>query len=125
MVKCVCYEVDLRELMEGERGHKDENMNKDLENTVLKVAEYSNEEKKKLTKNINTLFIIDVIAITIYIILEYAGISDKIKALMLGISYGIMTVGVLYTSGSLIKIKKRIPSIIYKIKEGRIKDESS
>ena len=92
--------------------------------------EYSNEEKKKLTKNINTLFIIGIIAITIYIILEYAGISetlvsDKIKALMLGISYGIMTVGVLYTSGSLIKIKKRIPSIIYKIKEGRIKDESS
>ena len=44
---------------------------------------------------------------------------------MLGISYGIMTVGVLYTSESLIKIKKRIPSIIYKIKEERIKDESS
>ena len=37
------YDVDLRELLDGER--KSEKMNKDLEETVLKVADYSNDEK--------------------------------------------------------------------------------
>ena len=39
------YDVDLRELLDGER--KDEKMNKDLEETVLKVADYSNDEKMR------------------------------------------------------------------------------
>lgn len=38
------YEVDLRELIDGER--KSEKMNEELKETVLKVAEYSNEEKR-------------------------------------------------------------------------------
>ena len=110
------YDVDLRELLDGER--KSEKMNKELEETVMKVAEYSNEEKNRLTKKINIIFIVGVIAFTIYLILKYTGISDaiingKLSAIMLGLSYGIMTVGVLYTSGCLIKIKnlkKRILS---------------
>ena len=43
------YEVDLRELIDGER--KSEKMNEELKETVLKVAEYSNEEKKEEYKN--------------------------------------------------------------------------
>ena len=42
------YDVDLRELLDGER--KSEKMDKELEETVLKVADYSNEQKRKLTK---------------------------------------------------------------------------
>lgn len=38
------YKVDLRELLDGER--KSGTMNKELEETVLKVADYSNEEKR-------------------------------------------------------------------------------
>ena len=34
------YEIDLRELLDGER--KSEKMNEELRETVLKVAEYSN-----------------------------------------------------------------------------------
>mgnify|MGYP000137471584 CR=1 FL=1 len=37
------YDVDLRELLDGEM--KSEKMNKDLEETVLKVADYSSDEK--------------------------------------------------------------------------------
>ena len=36
------YEIDLRELLDGER--KSEKMNEELKETVLKVAEYSNSE---------------------------------------------------------------------------------
>ena len=38
------YEIDLRELLDGER--KSEKMNEELKETVLKVAEYSNSEKE-------------------------------------------------------------------------------
>lgn len=37
------YDVEIREVLEGER--KSENMNKELEETVLKVADYSNKER--------------------------------------------------------------------------------
>ena len=48
------YEVELREILDGER--KGENMNKELKETVLKVAEYSNEDKKKVAKRMHLLF---------------------------------------------------------------------
>ncbi|RAZ50287.1 transcriptional regulator, partial [Klebsiella oxytoca] len=47
------YEVDLRELLDGER--KSERMNKELEETVLKVADYSNDEKKRLMKRMHII----------------------------------------------------------------------
>ena len=42
------YEVEIREILDGER--KGGNMNKELEDTVLKVADYSNHEKQKVTR---------------------------------------------------------------------------
>ena len=48
------YEVDLRELIDGER--KSEKMNEELKETVLKVAEYSNEEKKRSTRIVLILY---------------------------------------------------------------------
>lgn len=39
------FDVDLREILDGER--KSEKMNEELKKTVLKVAEYSNEEKSE------------------------------------------------------------------------------
>ena len=50
------YEIDLRELLAGER--KSEKMNEELKETVLKVAEYSNGEKEVKRKKINKCFII-------------------------------------------------------------------
>ena len=48
------FEVDLRELMDGER--TENRMNKELEETVLKVADYSNEEKNRLMKNLHFFY---------------------------------------------------------------------
>ena len=42
------YDVDLWELLDGER--KSKRMNKELEETVLKVADYTNEQKRKLLR---------------------------------------------------------------------------
>ena len=49
------YNVELRELLDGER--KSEKMDKELKETVLKVADYSNEEKQKITRRMHFLFI--------------------------------------------------------------------
>lgn len=45
-----CYEVDLREILNGER--KTEIMNEDLKETLEMVADYTTAEKEKITKEL-------------------------------------------------------------------------
>ena len=44
------YDVDLREILDGER--KNEKMNQETKETVIKVAEYSNTQKEKMAVNL-------------------------------------------------------------------------
>lgn len=44
------YEVDLREILNGER--KAKNMNQDLKETLIMVSDYTNEDKKKFVTRI-------------------------------------------------------------------------
>ena len=102
------YDVEIREMLDGER--RSERMNKEMEETVLKVADYSNEEKQKLSKRMCILFIIGTVSFTVYLILKtfYKAqnpLGDFITGLTLGFSYGMMILGVLYTSGYLAKFK--------------------
>ena len=48
------YAVDLREILDGER--KDQRMEKETENTILKVAEYNQEESKQFFSRWRMLF---------------------------------------------------------------------
>lgn len=101
------YDVEIKELLDGER--KSEIMNKEVEETVLKVADYSNHEKQKLTKRIFYLFVAGLAAFTVYIAMECIGVGgtpviDFAKGVSLGIAYGMMITGVLYTSGLLVKL---------------------
>ena len=89
--------VELRELLDGER--KSEKMNKELAETVLKVAEYSNEDKMKVTKRMHALFIGGMLASILYMVLLFADKADNfIGGLCLGITFGMMIVGVIMTS---------------------------
>lgn len=98
------YDVDLRELLDGER--KSEKMNKELEETVLKVADYSNEEKQKLTKRMHWLFIGGVIAAVIYVVLVFTDHSNNfLGGMCLGITFGMMIVGVIMTSKYAARIR--------------------
>ncbi|MDD7144228.1 MAG: helix-turn-helix transcriptional regulator [bacterium] len=91
------YDVDLREILDGER--KSEKMDKELEETVLKVADYSNEEKQKLTRRMHWLFIGGFIAAVVYMILVFSDRADNfLGGLCLGITFGMMIVGVIMTS---------------------------
>lgn len=95
------YDVDLRELLDGER--KDEKMNKDLEETVLKVADYSNDEKMRLMKKLHIFSWIGVVSFIVSIILEGMGLADRgitgnAASLCAGISFGMLIIAVIYTS---------------------------
>ena len=101
------YDVQLIEILEGEKMKEE----KQLENTVQKVAEYGNEEKLKLTRLMNFFFILGVVSNLIYLILsllDYTSIKlyNHIAMFFLGISFGVLVVGVVYTSKYMNKIKE-------------------
>jgi len=91
------YNLELRELLDGER--KSEKMNEELKETVLKVAEYSNEDKLKVTRRMHLLFIAGLVAAIIYVMLLFTDQADNYwGGLCLGITFGMMIVGVIMTS---------------------------
>ena len=108
------YEVDLRELLDGER--KSEKMDKELEETVLKVAEYSNEEKKRNTRMVLIYFVLGVIALILNLGMEIFELADNfvigfLKGSTLGMAMAAMIMGILYVTGTLNKVcafKKRL-----------------
>ena len=98
------YDVELRELLDGER--KSGKMDKELEETVLKVADYSNEEKQKITQRMHYLFIGGFIAAVVYMILLFTDHADNfLGGMCLGITFGMMIVGVIMTSKYAAKIR--------------------
>lgn len=108
------YGVELKEILNGER--KSEKMNEELKETVLKVAEFSNEDKRKLTERMNKLFIAGLVATVIYIILFFTDNADNlIGGLSLGITFGMMIVGVIITSKNVTKIRKMKMRIVNKL----------
>ncbi|MBM6967616.1 helix-turn-helix domain-containing protein [Pseudoramibacter alactolyticus] len=109
------YKVDIRELLDGER--KSGPMNHEMKETVLKVADYSNEEKLKLTKRLHIFYIVALISMVIYFITLFfepetpSAAFDFAQGVMLGIAFGMIVIGVLMTSTrgqQLRKIKLRL-----------------
>lgn len=99
------YNIELRELLDGE--WKSEKMNEELKETVLKVAEYSNEDKLKVTRRMHWLFIAGLVAAIIYTILVFTDQADNYwGGLCLGITFGMMIVGVIMTSKYAGKIRE-------------------
>ncbi|MDD3415698.1 MAG: helix-turn-helix domain-containing protein [Lachnospiraceae bacterium] len=113
------YEVDLRELLDGER--KSEKMNKELEETVWRVADYSNDEKIKFTKRMHILFIAGCVSFVIYLIILFtkgenvSPFVDFVSGVSLGISFGMMIMGVIFTSRYAYKIRTYKMKIIKRI----------
>lgn len=102
------YDVSMEELLDGER--KVEIMDKQTEETLLKVADYSSEEKMRLSKRLHYCFIAALGAFIVYMIIDILGLEDtgvyeNIADLMLGFVLGILLTGILYTSRYMSKIK--------------------
>lgn len=98
------YEVELRELLDGER--KGKKMEKELEETVLKVADYSNEIKRKITRNMHFLFIGGLAAAVLHLVLVFTDHADNfLGGFCEGVTLGMMIVGVILTSKYAAKIR--------------------
>lgn len=103
------YEVDIRELLDGER--KSEKMEKEVEETILKVADYSNSEKQKYAGKLCIMFCVGFVFFLVFFVMDNLGLTDNggisefIASCSLGFPFGMMLVGILYTSGWLMKIK--------------------
>ena len=69
------YDVSLEELLDGQRNEMTDNM----ENTVLKVAEFENEEKKKMKRITQILVLFSMVLMLIsYILSNYLNQNDII-----------------------------------------------
>lgn len=102
------FEVEIGEILDGER--KVESMEKETEEVMLKVADYNNAEKMVFSKRFCRLSIAGVAAFVAYMamdILELTGtaVYDAIADFLLGLVFGDLLVGVLYSSRYISKIQ--------------------
>lgn len=102
------YEIDLRELLDGER--RNECMNKELEETVLKAVDYTNTETKQYIKRVNLLLLEAVICYVISQIISYTGLAENAVASAVsdvaeGMASGMLIFGVFITSSLGLRIK--------------------
>ena len=108
------YTVDLREILSGER--KNEQMNEEMKETVLQVAEYSNKEKERATKVVRIYFVEGILALIVNIAMSFMELGETfwvgfLEGATMGLALGAMILGLLYSSGRLEKMwafKKRL-----------------
>ncbi len=115
------YTVDLREILGGER--KSEPMNEELKRTVLQVADYSNEEKTRLLRRMHWLYVAGLIGFAAFIVISALGLDavpiyEKIASFGLGVAFGMVILGVIFTSRYAAKIRAFKLRLLGKEKEG-------
>lgn len=97
------YAVDVKEILDGER--KSENMDKELKETLTKVADYSKLEKEKVVRTGNFAFGLSfmICAITIIVQLMITGnlkyVAGETAVLIIG---GIVYLGIMSYNGSYV-----------------------
>lgn len=95
------YGADLREILSGER--KGEHMNEELKETVLQVADYSNEEKSRLLRRMHWLFLAGLVGFAAFLMITLLGLDstapyELIGSFGLGVAFGMIVLGVIFTS---------------------------
>lgn len=95
------YDVDIREIIHGER--KSENMDKELKDTLVTVADYTNNENGKIMQSaINMAIITSVLfEIITLIIFYFYSLSDN---LLLNLAAIVTSFGILYSGLSVLRL---------------------
>lgn len=102
------YQVELRELFNGER--KSEQMNHEMKETVLQAAEYSNEDKKRITRTVLAYLSIGMLALIVSVVLKFLELESSFwlgftEGACTGILFWALLMGILYATGSLTQVK--------------------
>ena len=102
------YSVDIRELIDGER--KCEEMNQQEKETLKKVADYAEEEKKMLAKRMMDMTGGAAILFAAFLALRLAGLDavspyENLSDFALGLTGAALLLNILYCAGILDKIR--------------------
>ncbi len=108
------YEIDLREILDGER--KNEHMDKDMKETVLKVSEYESEGKKRTAVVVIVYSALGIISLLANLIMNMVEMPDTfmtgiMKGMTVAVALGAMILAIVYATGTLAKLysfKKRL-----------------
>lgn len=108
------FEVSIDEFLDGER--KNDMIDKKTEEKLLKVASYENAEKQKMLRRICRLFLLGIAAFILYGVLDVmeltkTGIYEDIASFSLGLVFGMLLLGALFTSrymGRIHAFKQRL-----------------
>ena len=103
------YDLDLREIFDGER--KSEKMNEELKETVLKAAEYGNEQKEKMAKVTLVYFILGIVGLIINQSMQFFDLPSTFwvgfaKGATAGLAMLSMIFGILYLTGAMDKVRE-------------------
>ena len=108
------HKVDLREILDGER--KNEQMDKEMKETVLKVAEYESEGKRRNAIVVIVYSALGIAALLANLIMNTVEMPDTfttgvLKGVTVAVALGAMILGIVYATGTLTKLyvfKKRL-----------------
>lgn len=104
------YDVDIREIIDGER--KGEIMNMKEKETLTKVADYADNEKNVLLKRLRIFSIIGLCSLVGGLIMLAVGendnlpVYDYITGIMFGLAGGALITTIFYSTGILTAVRK-------------------
>ena len=106
------YDLDIREIIDGER--KSENMNKEIKDTLVKVAEYTTDEKVKLLKELLSDSVVGLICtIGVLVSLFLADIGKN--TISFAIIFSVVAMGSLFSAiKNILRINGNISKSSYK-----------
>ena len=116
------YAVDLREILSGER--KSERMDREMKETVLQVADYSSEEKTRLLQRMHGLFLAGLIGFAAFLVVTLLGLEntapyEAIGSFGLGLAFGVIVLGLIFTGRSAARIRAFKLRLLGKAREDR------
>ena len=98
-------------------------MNEELKETVLQVADYSNEEKARLLRRMHGLFLAGLIGFAAFLVITLLDLDttapyEFIGSFGLGIAFGMIILGVIFTSRYALRIREFKLRLLGKVKGG-------
>ncbi len=113
------YDVNIREILEGER--RSENMDRDVKETAIMVADYESNEKKKILILQQVFAWLGLISLISHTILKYnvtvmSSTVEAISGFLLGLGAGCMVVIIIFGSKYMSKIAAFKKSLTAKTK---------
>ncbi len=104
------YGVSVDEVLAAERST---GMDTQTEESLYRIADYTNNERDAFTKRLHVMFLASVVAFAVFVALYLLGLAESspyefIAGVCLGVCMGMLVVGAIYTSayGSRIRAAK-------------------